>query len=188
MNFDANKPLDIILKALFDPYKANVKDVEDITQAMLKEGLIKDESEIINDHIAFRTLGVPNLGIASLEKIFLSYGYIKKDAYFFEEKKLDANWYAPPSPDYPRIFISELRIKDLSKDTQNIIHKYTNQITTDPVDKLDFKKPSMVGDFFYKPLWQAPTIEEWRKNKNKCRWAITTNELCSKNDYSNFCR
>ena len=175
MNFDANKPLDIILKALFDPYKASVKDVKDITQAMLKEGLIKDESEIINDHIAFRTLGVPNLGIASLEKIFLSYGYIKKDAYFFEEKKLDANWYAPPSPDYPRIFISELRVKDLSKDTQNIIHKYTNQITTDPVDKLDFKKPSMVGDFFYKPLWQAPTIEEYvqlGKESEYAAWVI----------------
>ena len=33
----------------------------------------------------------------------------KREAYFFPEKKLDAFWYAPPSPQLPRIFISELR-------------------------------------------------------------------------------
>ena len=34
---------------------------------------------IENDHIAFRTMGVPHLGIASFEKIFLHYGYAKRD-------------------------------------------------------------------------------------------------------------
>ena len=39
----------------------------------------------------------------------------------------------------PRIFISELRVDELSKETTEIIYKYTNQVTTDPVDKLDLK-------------------------------------------------
>ncbi len=69
----------------------------------------------MNDHIAFRTLGVPHLGMASLEKIFLANGYKKMDPYFFQEKKLDAYWYAPPTPAYPRIFVSELRVQDLCR-------------------------------------------------------------------------
>jgi hypothetical protein len=171
MNFDSNKPLDIILKALFEPYKAHVEDVALITKAMLQKGLIADEDEIINDHIAFRTLGVPNLGLASLEKIFLSYGYIKKNPYVFKEKKLDAYWYAPPSPEYPRIFISELRVKELSKKAQDIILKYTSHIVTDPVDDLDFDKPLKVGEFFYKALWNVPTLMEFNTLSEESEYA-----------------
>ncbi len=42
---------------------------------MVREGIIPDEGGLENDHIAFRTLGVPHLGIASLEQVFLHYGY-----------------------------------------------------------------------------------------------------------------
>ncbi len=45
-----------------------------LSNAMIKEGVIKDAAEIENDHIAFRTMGVDHLGIKSLEKIFLHYG------------------------------------------------------------------------------------------------------------------
>jgi len=75
----------------------------------------------MNDHIAFRTLRVPHLGIASFEKIFLHHGYQKKDYYYFEGKKLNAYWYAPPSAAYPRIFISELIVDELSVQAQQII-------------------------------------------------------------------
>jgi hypothetical protein len=34
-------------------------------------------------------------------------------------------WYAPPDDELPRVFISELRVKDLSEKTQQIISKYT---------------------------------------------------------------
>lgn len=175
MNFNSSSPLALVLKRLFEPYKTNVPDVTHITKAMQAKGLIANEDEISNDHIAFRTLGVPNLGIASLEKIFLAYGYTRRDAYFFEQKKLDAYWYAPPSPAYPRIFMSELRVQELSKEAQRIIHKYTNQITTDPVDALNFDKPETVGDFFYNPLWQVPTKEEFTvlgKESEYAAWVI----------------
>ena len=86
-----------------------------IVNAMLADGMIAAERDIENDHVAFRTLGVPHLGLASFEKIFLHYGYTKMDPYHFEKRKLDAYWYAPPEPKYPRIFISELRVQDLSE-------------------------------------------------------------------------
>ena len=55
-----------ILNGLMRRYRERVPDVAQIIAAMISEGLISDAEEIENDHIAFRTLGVPNLGIASL--------------------------------------------------------------------------------------------------------------------------
>ncbi|MEJ1222407.1 DUF1338 domain-containing protein [Sediminicola sp. 1XM1-17] len=164
-------PLARVLDTLFTPYKTRVPDVEKVTAAMIARGIINNENEIVNDHIAFRTLGVPNLGIASFEKIFLHYGYEKKDYYFFEGKKLNAYWYAPPSDAYPRIFLSELRVQDLSQKSRNIIHEYTKHITSDPVDALDLNDVQAVGDFFYRPLWQLPTISDYNSLAEESEYA-----------------
>ncbi len=162
MNFNHNSALDRIMTLLFEPYKNSVADVQKVSNALLKIGVIDSEDEIVNDHIAFRTLGVPFLGIASLEKIFLHYGYEKRDYYYFEGKKLNAFWYAPPKPEYPRIFISELRVENLSEETSALIKKYTDKVTSDPVDGLDLNDPEAVGNFFYKSLWELPTIEDYK--------------------------
>ncbi len=95
--------------------------------------MIKREDDIENDHVAFRTMGVEHLGIASFEKIFLALGYEKRDYFFFEGKKLNAYWFSPPEPHYPRIFVSELRVDDLSEQAQGIIRSYTNEVKADPV-------------------------------------------------------
>ncbi|RYC52621.1 DUF1338 domain-containing protein [Flagellimonas olearia] len=169
------KGLQQILKALMDPYKQRVPDVEKITSAMVENAMIGNTDDIVNDHIAFRTLGVPHLGIASFEKIFLHYGYSKRDYYYFEGKKLNAYWYAPPSPDFPRIFISELRVDDMSEEVQGIIHKYAGNLKGDPVDQLDLDNPQEVGDFFYKPLWQLPTLPDFNalaKESEYAAWVI----------------
>lgn len=164
-------PLSRVLETLFTPYKTRVPDVEKVTAAMISRGIIKNENQIINDHIAFRTLGVPNLGIASFEKIFLHYGYEKRDYYFFEGKKLNAYWYAPPSDEFPRIFMSELRVEDLSQKAQDIIHAYTKHITSDPVDSLVLNDVQAVGDFFHKPLWQLPTITDYNSLAEESEYA-----------------
>jgi hypothetical protein len=70
--------LDGILSGFMGSYKANVHEVDAITRAMIAEMIFKGPEHIENDHIAFRTLGVPNLGIASLEKIFLHLGYLRR--------------------------------------------------------------------------------------------------------------
>ena len=71
----ANYPqFDIILNGLMRRYSDRVPAVNKIIQAMIKQQIIQHRDDIINDHIAFRTMGVPHLGIQSLEKIFLHYG------------------------------------------------------------------------------------------------------------------
>ena len=162
MNFDNQSPLDIFLNILFERYSKQVPAVKKITTALISRGVIKGQEEIVNDHIAFRTLGVPNLGIASFEKIFLHHGYQKRDNYYFEGKKLNAYWYAPPSPEYPRIFMSELLVTELSVQAQELISKYTGHIIADPVDALDLDNGEQIGEFFHKALWQLPEKADYQ--------------------------
>lgn len=162
MHLSNNSAISKILQGVFAVYRDRVPDVQKITDAMVSHGIVAGQSEILNDHIAFRTMGVKNLGIASFEKIFLAHGYEKRDYFYFEGKKLDAYWYAPPDDELPRVFISELRVKDLSEKTQQIIAKYTGTLTADPVDSIDLNNVEEVTEFFHKPLWQLPTLEDYK--------------------------
>ena len=171
MNFDKEKPLDTFLNILFERYEQQVPAVRMITAALISSGVIYGQKDIVNDHIAFRTLGVPHLGIASFEKIFLHQGYKKMDYYHFEAKKLNAYWYAPPSPEYPRIFMSELIVDDLSEKAQEIIHRYTKLINQDPVDVLDLDNGRDIGEFFHQPLWPLPAIEDYRNLLEESEYA-----------------
>ena len=155
--------LKIIMDKLMQRYSERVPDVMKIINAMIEIGIINDKHDIQNDHIAFRTLGVPQLGIRSLEKIFLHYGYTKKEHLNFAAKKLDAYWYAPPENHFPRIFISELRVNELSDEAQHIIRSYTNEVKNDPVDELDLDDAQAVGDFLHRALWRLPSVEDYQK-------------------------
>ncbi len=167
--------LETVLGGLMGRYQKRVPDVQGIIAAMIKEGLIQHADEIENDHIAFRTMGVKHLGIESLEKIFLHLGYKKMDHYVFKEKKLDAYWYAPPSPGFPRIFISELRVKDLSPETQSLIHSYTDEVRSDPVDAIDLNDPLAIDQFLHSGLWRTPTFADFQalgKESEYAAWVI----------------
>lgn len=163
MHLSIDSPISKVLQGVFNVYRDRVSDVQKITDAMVSQNIVSGQSEILNDHIAFRTIGVPHLGIASFEKIFLAHGYEKRDYFFFEGKKLNAYWYAPPQDELPRIFISELRVADLSDRAQQLIAKYTKEITADPVDALDLQNVEAVIEFFHRPLWQLPSLEDYNE-------------------------
>lgn len=153
--------LDEVLAGLMGRYQSRVPDVQRVIRQMVARGMIGSADDIENDHIAFRTLGVPELGIRSFEKIFLHYGYEKRDPYYFASKKLNAFWYAPPADRYPRVFISELRVDDLSPASQGIIRAYTDEVTSDPVDALDLNSSADVDDFLHRGLWRCPTWKDY---------------------------
>ncbi len=172
-NTNKQKNLQIILHGLMRRYKQRVPDVSHIITSMVKDGLVNNEEDIINDHIAFRTMGVPQLGIQSLEKIFLEYGYEKRDAYYFEKKKVDAFWYSPPkeTKNLPRVFISEIRVNELSQKAQDIIFAYTNEVKEDPVNTLDLSHGAVVDAFLHQPLWTTPTWEEYSRVLDESEYA-----------------
>jgi len=163
--------LEGVLNGLMRRYQERVPDVAAIFEAMVREGIVGSPEEIENDHIAFRTMGVPQLGIRSFEKIFLHYGYEKRDSYDFPAKKLDANWYSPPEPRFPRIFVSELRVGDLSEEAQRIITSYTDEVESDPVDDLDLDNAAEVDEFLHKALWRLPTYEDYERLSEESEYA-----------------
>ncbi len=165
------KTLNKILDGLMKRYKERVPDVNKVTQALINNGVIQSQSDISNDHIAFRTMGVPQLGIQSFEKIFVHHGYKPMDDFFFEGKRLNARWYAPPSNEYPRIFISELRVEDMPEEIQNIITSYTNEVKCDPVNDLDLDNGDQVDAFLHQPLWRVPTWEDFQKLQSVSEYA-----------------
>lgn len=167
--------LEVVLEGLMRRYAERVPDVKKITSAMVKEGMISSPKDIENDHVAFRTMGVPHLGIASFEKIFLALGYEKRDYFYFEGKKLNAYWFSPPAPKYPRIFVSELRVNDLSEEAQKIIYSYTDEVKQDPVDLLDLQDGKAIDAFLHQPLWRTPDWADYErllKESEYAAWVI----------------
>jgi hypothetical protein len=163
--------LTTILDGLMRRYTERVPDVGRVIACMVRDGLIARASDIENDHIAFRTMGVPQLGIRSLEKVFLHCGFERRDAYKFEGKKLDAFWYSPPQPNFPRIFMSELRVADLSAEAQGIIRSYTDEVRSDPVDQLNLDDGLAVDDFLHRPLWRTPTWSDYKRLAEESEYA-----------------
>ncbi len=163
MKFQEKNTINLVLESLFETYSKRVPDVTKITNAMVLNNIISDQSEIINDHIAFRTMAVDNLGINSFEKIFLKHGYKKRDFYSFEQKKLNAYWYSHDEKNMPRIFISELKVNELSKNAQKIIKHYTNQVKKDRVDSINLNNANEIIDFLSKPLWSLPNLDHYNQ-------------------------
>jgi len=155
--------LEQVLAGLMRRYQQRVPDVGKLSTAMVAEGLIASPAAIENDHIAFRTMGVPQLGIRSLERLFLYFGYERRDRYDFAAKQLNAFWYAPPRSDLPRIFISELRVSALSPQAQALITSYTDEVRGDPVDALELDDAAQVDDFLHRGLWRLPSWADFTR-------------------------
>lgn len=170
---------DVCLKALMNRYLQKVPDARTILRLL-------ESHTVTNDHIAFRSIAHEHLGISSLERIFLKCGYTKRDAYSFETKKLNAYWYAPPKEHYPRVFLSELRITELSDTAQDIFEKYTKNITSDPM-LIDFDEPdaTRLGEsmarYLQSPIWTKPPVWDdytvLLEESEYAAWVLATNSF-----------
>ncbi len=78
---------------------------------------------VINDHVAFRTLGLEPIGIEKLEPHILQLGYRQLEPYDFPAKKLRAFGYVSDDPDAPRIFLSELKVDELSPASATVLRE-----------------------------------------------------------------
>jgi len=92
--------------------------------------LFSRKGEVIkNDHIAFRTFNDPRMDIDVLEKPFLKNGYVRKGEYVFEEKHLFARHYEHSTDnEAPRVFISQLVLRDFSTFLQDTIREVINSL------------------------------------------------------------
>ncbi|EAR08669.1 hypothetical protein MED297_14175 [Reinekea sp. MED297] len=131
---------------------------ETIRQALLDRG-----EQVRNDHVAFRTFNIGPMRLEKLEPFILELGYQRYEPYHFPAKKLDAYGYIPPSNDLPRIFISELRVQELSGTSQTII-----QGLVDQVDEAQINDASI---FWRGPLWQVPSYSDYQTLAEESEYA-----------------
>ena len=82
--------------------------------------------------MAFRTYNLPKLGLEKLAAHFRALGYEEKGEYVFKAKKLYAKHFEHKDPDAPKVFISELKVEELSEGAQAIIHKLVDQVPDHP--------------------------------------------------------
>ena len=95
--------------------------------------------------MAFRTYNLPKLGLEKLAAHFRALGYEEKGEYVFKAKKLYAKHFEHKDPDAPKVFISELKVEELSEGAQAIIHKLVDQVPDHLTDTRPSSTPARPG-------------------------------------------
>jgi hypothetical protein len=129
----------------------------------------------INDHIAFRSFGYPHTGIAMLEKIFFKLGYQKMDYINFAEKKLNAHWYKPADLTLPKVFISEIRVPELSAAAQEIITRYASLAPGDAAKNISPDDPASFASVLKLRPWPKPLYLDYEsllKESEYAAWVL----------------
>ena len=109
-----------LFDTLWDRYRQRVVHVRSYEQVIAAAG-----ATFVNDHIAFRTIAGqhPITGIASLSRVFEALGYRAANCYQFEDKHLSAIHFQHPNGQFPKLFISELKLWELSSSARDVLHR-----------------------------------------------------------------
>ncbi len=128
-------PIDHLLQKLWEDYSAMNPQAEAIHKALEKRG-----EKVVNDHVAFRTFDLPKVGIKVMARSFLELGWrqVSGPGYDFAEKKLFARHFEHPDPEKPKVFISELKVKEFSKTLQKTLHELVEQFPGSLTETSDF--------------------------------------------------
>jgi hypothetical protein len=112
--------LDKYLSLAWERYVRLCPDADRIHSLLEARG-----ERIVNDHLAFRTFDLPGITRHDVGRVFEAWGYRRVDDELdFPEKKLTANYWLPPSPEYPRVFVSELVLSKVSAELASWIRGF----------------------------------------------------------------
>ena len=100
--------------------------------------LLGNGSDVINDHVAYRTFNLDKINLDKLASHLLTLGYTECGQYDFAAKKLTAKHFEHSNDTMPKVFISELRMEEFSVDVQKIIHKLVAQLPDNISDQENF--------------------------------------------------
>ncbi len=100
-----------VFETLWERYRERVSYARTYQELVARHG-----GTFQNDHVAFRTFAAqkPWSGLAAVARPFEALGWRAAGTYDFPDKKLSSVHLAPPSPDLPKVFVSELRLWELS--------------------------------------------------------------------------
>src|SRR4051812_9215822 len=105
---------------LWDRYRQRVSYVQTYEKVIREAG-----ATFVNDHIAFRTFATqqPMAGIATISRIFEALGYRAAGSYHFDDKQLSAIHFQHANQQFPKLFISELRVWELPTDARAVVER-----------------------------------------------------------------
>lgn len=133
--------LEQILSRLWEEYSSSNPSAGKIHDLFVSEG-----EEVINDHVAFRTIDHPDVNIDVLASQFLSNGYVPAGEYVFVDKHLFARHFERPGDDKaPRIFISQLLTAEISPYIKNLFSVLMGRV---PKNLLQSEKLIFAGSIF----------------------------------------
>jgi len=124
--------------------------------------LFEQKNKVVNDHVAFRTFGLPGMRVEDIAQPLIELGYKVAGKYDFEKKKLRAKHYAHPT--MPLVFISELKVEEFPSDVQILIKQLASQVDLNQVKKPSFLysgRPWTVISEVYKRLLEESEYAAW---------------------------
>ncbi|MBN1338243.1 MAG: DUF1338 domain-containing protein [Bacteroidales bacterium] len=148
-----------IFDKLWEDYTAQNPDVKKVYNLFEEEG-----EEVVNDHIAFRTFNDRRVNIEVLAKPFLKAGYIYKDSYEFKDKHLTARHYEfEPFKNAPRVFISQLKLEELSSSLR--------QIAISSIDNIPMNLLKSEELIFSGRTWGTPSYRIYENLRSESEYA-----------------
>lgn len=127
------KSIESLLERMWQDYIEMTPQAQTIVKLFEERG-----DNVINDHIALRTLNHPKLTIDKIAAPFVAAGYFEAGEYHFEQKKLFAKHFEHSDKNLPKIFISELLVEKFPADFQKIINRIAEEIDPETVSSDDF--------------------------------------------------
>jgi hypothetical protein len=152
---------DQLFERLWNEYASNNPSARKIHELFTNEG-----ETIVNDHIAFRTLNDPRIHIEEVAEAFKMHGYVPKGEYVFEDKHLFARHYElPGNEEAPRIFISELKLEEMSSYIQNTYRDLLEQA----LSKLETTNNLIFSGNIFEPL-SYEVYTKFRQESEYAAW------------------
>ena len=107
-----------LFDTLYARYRSRMEYVRKYEEVVKKHGAV-----FFNDHIAFRTIACQNplAGIFMISRIFEALGYSAANAYKFPDKHLSSIHYQHANPQFPKLFVTQLKSWELAEPGRTII-------------------------------------------------------------------
>jgi hypothetical protein len=109
-----------LFDTLWERYRGRMEYVR-----MYEKLIESHKATFVNDHIAFRTIACqkPTLGLFMTSRFFEALGYSMANCYEFPDKHFSSIHYEHPNPQFPKLFITQLKTWELSPRAQALVHK-----------------------------------------------------------------
>lgn len=143
---------------MWGKYSSITPSAEKIKQLFNGKG-----EEIVNDHVAFRTLNDERVNIEKVSQTLLELGYVEGGEYHFTEKKLYAKHFYHPSENHPKVFISQLLVEEFSEELQQTMKTI--------IDDVDFTQVTPLTFLTSGRLWDTPSYETYKKLSEESEYA-----------------